>query len=299
MWAGEIDGYHLEKRYLHQDGRVIWVELTASVIHDAAGPPYALAQIQDISDRRRLDLERATMLASEREYTRQLRDLTVMRADLTAMVAHELRSPIAALRIMASMLATGELSPTEEAETFRAVQTQITQLDRLVTDVASSAAAERDDFPVEFDVVSLAAVLADAEAFARTRLAEHPFTITEAPPVLVWCDPERVSQVLRNLLDNSAKHTPPGTRVELRVARDGGWVRFEVADDGPGIPLPELALILEKFGRCRRSVDHQTPGAGLGLYLSHRIIAALGGELTVSSESGHGTVFRFELMAVP
>jgi len=133
-----------------------------------------------------------------------------MRADLTAMVAHELRAPVAALRMMTFLLASGELSPQDEAQMFATVKGEIEQLDRLVDDIAAVTVAEREDFSVQLHPVSLAMLLDGAEVFARGVLPDHQLTtVLPAPAELVWCDPERMSQVLRNLLQNAAKHTPP------------------------------------------------------------------------------------------
>jgi PAS domain S-box-containing protein len=293
---GELDTYHLETRVLHRDGPEVWVHLTVSAVRDPAGAlRYCIAQVQDVTDRRRLDLERASMLANEREYAKQLRALTDMRADLTAMVAHELRSPLAALRITASMLATGALAPEQEAEALTVVQAEVSRLDRLVTDVAAAAAAERDDFSIQFHPVPLALLVDAAATFARASLGDRPFTIATFPDARVWCDPERISQVLRNLLDNIAKHTPPGTPVTLRAHRDRRRIRLEIADRGPGIPVEDLPLIFEKFGRGRDAVDSQCPGAGIGLYLSRQILQAHGTDLSVASAPGEGAAFAFEL----
>ncbi len=136
LWAGEIDDLSIEKRYLRKDGQVVWIHLTGSIVRDANGPKYGIAQIIDITERRHLEMERAMRLASEREHSRQLRALTEMRADLTAMIAHELRAPVAALRMTTFLLATGDLSAQGEGEMFAAVKGEIEQLDRLVNDVA-------------------------------------------------------------------------------------------------------------------------------------------------------------------
>jgi PAS domain S-box-containing protein len=299
LWAGEIDAYGMEKRYIHKDGHAIWAQLTVSAVRDDRGSRYSIAQIEDISARRHLDLERATMLASEREYTRQLRELTEMRADLTAMVVHELRSPVAALRLMTDMLATGELPPAVQAQTLETMRGQIDQMDRLASDVAASAVAERDDFSVQLYPVPLAVLLGGAALFARTALADHLFSMAPAPDVQVWCDPERISQVLTNLLANAGKHTPPGTPVSLSAKRHARRIRFEVTNQGPPIPAHEHALIFEKFGRGQQAAERQTAGTGLGLYLSRRIVEAHGGELWVESTPDIGTTFAFDLKVAP
>ena len=149
LWAGEIDTYQLEKRYIHKDGHIIWVLLTGSAIVNGSIPNYGIAQILDVTDRRRVEMERAVMLESEREYSKQLRALTEMRANLTAMIAHELRAPVSALRMMAFLLDTGELGPETEANMLSAVKREIDQLDRLINDIASVTEAEREDLSVQ------------------------------------------------------------------------------------------------------------------------------------------------------
>lgn len=295
LFSGQIDTYQLEKRYLRKDGHPIWIELTASAVREDGQPRYALAQVQDITGRRNLDLERATLLASERAYTKQLRDLTSMRADFSTMVAHELRSPVAALRMMTSAIGTNDLTPDAEEQMVAAIQGQIDQLDRLVSDVAAAAAAERDDFSVQLHPVSLKVLVSGATGFARNALGDRPFSRGPVPDLQVWCDPERISQVLQNLLENAAKHTPPGTPVELRTVVKGDRVRIEVSDNGPGVPDAELAMIFEKFGRGRRSTDRQISGLGLGLYVSRQIVEAHGTELTATANPNGGATFAFEL----
>ena len=246
LWAGEIDDYQLEKRYLRKDGGVIWIHLTGSIVRDADGPKNGIAQIVDITERRHLEMDRAIMLASEREYTRQLRALTEMRADLTAMIAHELRAPVAALRMMTFLLATGELSSQAEGEMFAAVKGEIEQLDRLINDVADATSAEREDFSVQLSPVPLRVLFETAATYARATLGDHPFTMSPALDVRVWCDAERISQVLCNLLDNAAKHTPSDTPVALRAHREDTRVRMEVVDQGPGLPAEDVALDLRE-----------------------------------------------------
>jgi PAS domain S-box-containing protein len=298
LWAGDIDSYELEKRYIHKDGRIVWVLLTKSAIRNGNASHYSVTQVLDITGRRHLDMERATMLVSEREYSRQLRDLTEMRADLTAMIAHELRGPVSAIRLMTFLLAQGELSSPDQTEMFNAINGEIAQLDRLIRDMTAVTEAEREDFSVDPHWVPLGVLLESAAAFGRTSLGDRPFSVSDTLNMRVWCDPERMSQVLHNLLDNAARHTPPGTPVALRTHQVGNRVRIEVADRGPGLPAEDVGLIFEKFGRGQQAAARQTPGAGLGLYLSRQIVQAHGSDLTVESTPGQGSVFAFELGAM-
>jgi signal transduction histidine kinase len=111
----------------------------------------------------------------------------------------------------------------------------------------------------------------------------------------VLADPERIGQVLRNLLSNAAKYSPKGTPIELRVIGKEGRVRVEIADQGRGIHPDDVPRIFEKFGRGNDREKHKTPGVGLGLYLSQRIVRRHGSELTVQTRVGEGSVFGFEL----
>jgi two-component system, NtrC family, sensor histidine kinase KinB len=101
--------------------------------------------------------------------------------------------------------------------------------------------------------------------------------------------------VLRNLLGNAAKYTPPRRRSRTAMGVPGGVVRIEVADEGPGIHPDDAEAIFEKYRRGRQSGNRNVAGAGIGLYVSRRIVQAHGSDLTLSSRPGAGAVFGFEL----
>lgn len=234
-----------------------------------------------------------------KEHSRRLSELTVLKADFTAMVVHELGSPLAAIRGFTEILATGELDPTDRANVLSAIQTEIDNLSTLVADVKDAAAVERDDFAVQSRPVPPDVLLADAATFAKTLPGDHPLiTTTAATHERIWADPERISQVLRNLLSNAAKYSPADTPIELRVTSGEGRVRIEVADHGRGIHPDDVTRIFEKFGRGRDQSGQKVAGVGLGLYLSRRILQAHGSELTLNSTPGTGSVFGFELESV-
>jgi signal transduction histidine kinase len=143
-------------------------------------------------------------------------------------------------------------------------------------------------------------LVTDAKAYADSLPGDHPLEVVLSGALeareRVWADPKRVGQVLRNLLSNAAKYSPDGTSIELRATTNGsGHVRIEVADHGPGIHPEEVARIFEKFGRGSSREGKKVAGAGLGLYLSRRIVQAHGGELTLDTQLGEGSVFGFDL----
>jgi len=246
----------------------------------------------------RVARERAVLLAAERRRSDLLGELALMKADFTAMVAHELASPLLAVRSLGEMLATGQLGRAERVRVLEKLQGQVDRLDALVADVRASAAVERDDFAVEPRRVSVRALLDEAAAFAESLPGDHPLAVAdETRDEEVWADPRRTGQVLRNLLSNAAKYSPKGTPVGLRAepGRTAGRVRFSVSDRGPGLHPDDVPRIFDKFGRGRKEGRQGIAGAGLGLYLSRRIVRSHGGDLLVDSEPGGGSVFSFEL----
>jgi PAS domain S-box-containing protein len=293
-----------EFRLLHRDGSWRWLEATATNLVDEPGIAGVVFNIRDVTERRRAEelrgiaAEREALLAAEREYARTLEELAALRADFTAMVAHELRSRIAAVRRCADLLATEPLSPGQE-EALATIQAEAVSLRVLLADAQAAATVERDDFTVAPRRVPVDTLLADATAFARTLPGDHPLLTELDAGGTVLADPDRIGQVLRNLLSNAAKYSPPGVPIALRATQRGERIRIEVADRGFGIHPDDLSRIFEKFGRGIDESLRNIPGVGLGLYLSRRIVQAHGSDLTVASSPGQGATFGFELKVAP
>ncbi len=264
----------------------------------------AMVAVGGILELRRLATERNALLAAEKERSEHLRELSVLKADFTAMVAHELGTPLAAIQGYTDMLKTGEVPPGLRAQALDAIQTETDALKALIADVRAAAKIERDDFAVEKAPVALDDLLEDAAAFAKAFDGDNPLKVEAEVHERVLADAERVGQVLRNLLSNAARYSEQGSPIELRATRveDGtgpGRVRIEVADNGRGIHPDDTERIFEKFERGRDQPGQKVSGAGLGLYLSRRIARAHGSDLTIRSEPGEGSVFAFELEAAP
>lgn len=308
----------LARRFVADDGRVLAsgepllnrlepqtedeaagaVVLTSRVpLRDAAGDVVGLiGAARDVTERHRLDQERAAAHAAQREYAGRLEELSGLRADFGRMVAHELGSPIAAIGFQASMIGTGELDQAEVLRAVSAIQAEVAHLGDLVGDVRDMATVERDGFTVRPRPVLLDDLLLDAAGSNRALPGEHPLLTTIAAQGQVLADPERIDQVLRNLIGNAAKYTPPGTPIELRAMPEPDRVRIEVADRGPGVHPDDVERIFDKFGRAREHHGGHIPGVGLGLYLSRRIVGAHGcSDLTLHETPGGGATFSFAL----
>jgi len=274
---------------------LFWPSMYSSVLTTTSLLRFALTAViivGGIYELRRLTLERMALLASERERVRQLEELSMLKRDFTSIVAHELGTPLAAIGNLAQMISLGVLPDREQQTAAERIQGETRILQLLVRDIQDSADVERDDFSVHRRPVALRTLIGDADAYARTLPQDHPLTVSMPPDVQVLADPERIGQVIRNLLNNAVRHTPAGTPITLRAELRDGEVWFEVADLGPGIHPADRTRILEKFGRGQ---DAGANGRGLGLYLSQHILKAHGTGLQIESEPGRGASFNFIL----
>lgn len=246
---------------------------------------------------RRLAAERETLLEFERRQTAWLVDLASLKGDYGRMVAHELVSPITAIRAYLAILAMDRTGSRAHDRALLAIQAETDLLQALVHDVRAIATVERDDFSVDLRPIPIAELLADAADFNHTLVGHHPLLTVIPASVDVLADPARIKQVLRNLIGNAAKYSPPGVSIEVRALRRGNRVAIEVVDHGPGIPVGEEAHVFEKFARGSRD-RQRIPGFGLGLYLSRRIVRAHGSDLVLETTPGGGATLRFDLEVV-
>jgi signal transduction histidine kinase len=235
-----------------------------------------------------------------RAFTAMSHDLLTadaQRRDLLANVAHELRTPVAALRAQLENLVDGVRAADDAA--LREVLEQVERLGGLVDDLLGLARAEAGVTPLARGAVPVAALAADV---AREVRAVHPGrdVVVDVPADLsADADPARLRQVLVNLVDNAARHAPDGGRVDVccRADADGGLV-LEVTDDGPGIPPDEWGAVFERFRHGDAPVTSGTGGTGLGLAIARWAVALHGGHIAVVP-SPRGCRIRAQLPPAP
>jgi len=232
-----------------------------------------------------------------RAFTAMSRDLLTadaQRRDLLANVAHELRTPVAALRAQLENLVDGVRAPDDPA--LREVLGEVERLGGLVDDLLGLARAEAGVAPLSRGAVTVGA-LADAVAHEVRAVRPGRQVVVDVPAGLVTdADPGRLRQVLVNLVDNAARHAPDGGRVDVRCRTDGeGGLVLEVTDDGPGIPPEEWDSVFERF---RRGGSAPTGGTGLGLAIARWAVALHGGRIGVVP-APRGCRIRAELPAAP
>jgi signal transduction histidine kinase len=232
---------------------------------------------------------------SERRTVEELRRLSALRADFVSLVSHEMRSPMAAVIGAARTLQQRwrELQP-EQREAFLAlIADETNRLAALIGDVLDTSRIDAGTFSYRFVDVDLAALVADSVNAATIGQDEVPVVADVAAAPAVRGDPERLRQVLGNLIDNAVKYSPAGRPVQVRLAPANGIVTLSVSDRGPGIPRDDQRVIFEKFGRVAGSGTK--PGTGLGLFIARSIAEAHGGTLDVISAPGQGATFTLKL----
>jgi PAS domain S-box-containing protein len=261
---------------LHKSGEEIAIEFSVNAL-DKQDHRYVFAIIRDCTDRKRHEREQQALLATAQNFAARTSELAVLKADFTAMVAHELGTPISTIRALADLLGRQGIPADQRQHILATIRVEADLLQRLVRDMHDASRLERGDFEVLPQPIPVSTLLAEAVASMHATLEHHPVTLSPAPVAQVLADPERIGQVLRNLLGNVVKHTPAGTAVEIESRQAHGRVVIEVADQGPGIHPDDIERIFTKFGRGRDAEGDRLPGVGLGLYLSRRIVRAHGG----------------------
>jgi signal transduction histidine kinase len=222
-----------------------------------------------------------------------------LRKENVADLAHELRTPVMGLLARIEAAQDGVLA--DEAANLAAMHDEALRLTRLLDDLSSLAEAQRPGLLLDLEAVDLAGVArAQAAAFAP-RFAEKGIAFAqELEPALVEGEPKRLEQVLANLLSNALRYTDPGGSVMVRLARADGRAVLDVRDTGIGIAEADVAHVFTRFWRGEKSRSRATGGAGIGLSIVRELVRAHGGEVTVQSAPGEGSVFRVTLpLAVP
>jgi two-component system phosphate regulon sensor histidine kinase PhoR len=224
-----------------------------------------------------------------------------VRQDFVANVSHELRTPLTSLRGYAETLLEGGLDDVEHREEFvRIIRDQTARLQALAEDLLALAELERPDGTLRAEPFDLLEVARAQVAAFRDRARHEGLELQIAPgaPVPVVADRARIEQVLANLLDNAMKYTDRGHVIVRAGTRDGmSWC--EVEDTGAGIPEEHQSRVFERFYRVDKSRSREQGGTGLGLSIVKHIVELHDGTVSVRSEPGRGSTFRFEIPTHP
>jgi len=217
-----------------------------------------------------------------------------LRRQMSADIAHELRTPLSLVLGYAEALEEGALPPSPE--TFRIIAEEAQRLTRLVGDLRTLSLSDAGELALHPQPIPPAALL-ERTAMAHRPQADQVELVVDAAPDLppVAADVDRLNQVLGNLLSNALRHTPAGGRITLAARREGDYVRLTVQDSGSGIPPEDLPYVFERFYRADKARQREQGGSGLGLAIVRSLVESHGGHIWAESTPGEGAAFHFTL----
>ncbi len=285
------ESWHSEFRIVRPiDGRVAWLEERATVHPDAAtGTIRLTGLVWDVTERKRAELE--------------LREADRKKDDFIALLAHELRNPLAPIRNGLQVMRLAAEDADAVARAREMMGRQLAHMVRMVDDLLDVSRIGRQKMELRRGRVTLADVAASAVETARPALddAGHELIVSlPQVPIHLDADLTRLAQVFSNLLTNSAKYTPRGGRVWLSAERIDGNVVVSVRDTGIGIPAAALPTIFDMFSQVDRPIERSTGGLGIGLALVQGLVDMHGGTVAAASEGpGRGTTFTVTLPVLP
>ncbi|REK71854.1 HAMP domain-containing protein [Paenibacillus paeoniae] len=305
--AGEL-GYHLEQALIQT---IVWTGLgsiTLAVIlgfYVARRISEPLVHMKRIAERMsggqwhsrvhvKGEDELAQLGASLNSLADQLRQQEQLRKTMTEDIAHELRTPLAVLKSHMRAMEDGIWAPTPDR--IHACYEEIERLTQLVAELEDLTDVESPGFQLDRTIASLDEVIRRAVDLVHAAFREKGVKLMcRADPELhLVMDPNRMMQILVNLLSNALKHTPEAGIVSIEAVDEGAQVRLLVKDTGEGIPPEELPYIFERFYRAEKSRSRETGGSGLGLTIVKQLVTAHGGTVYADS-SGEGTSMYIKL----
>jgi len=257
------------------------VSITVSPIKDSRGNVIGASKVaRDISERKRAEEKlRAAKVSAER--ANQAKD------DFMAVLSHELRTPLTPALAAASYLAEHEALPPDLREEVTAIRRNVQFEARLIDDLLDLTRITRGKLELRLEAVDAHRLVQNALTIVHEDIVRKELEVVTdfaAREHHLWADPIRIQQVFWNLLNNAVKFTPPGGRITVRTANDGGRFAFEITDTGVGIEPEHQGRIFNAFEQGEVSIVRQFGGLGLGLTISQTLLKLHGGTIGVRSE---------------
>jgi signal transduction histidine kinase len=278
----KVDHYETKRR--RKDGTIIDVSLTVSPIREASGRVIGASKIgRDITEQKRIEAERQEADRRKDEFL--------------AMLAHELRNPLASINTAAQLF--GSLETEENLEWAKeVVQRQVKHLARLIDDLLDVSRITRGKISLRKEPLNLSPVVSSAVEAVRPLIEErrHELSVTHTGTLRLEADPLRLEQILVNLLTNAAKYTDAGGHIGLTARREGADIVIKVRDTGVGISRELLPRVFDLFVQGDRTMARSEGGLGIGLTLVKSLVEMHGGTITAMSEGpGTGSEFTVRL----
>ena len=307
MLSGEIPNAEFEKRYLQKNGEPVWAQVNSTLLKDSAGKSLRfITHILNITERKRAeealqqyaaDLERRV-----EERTIELTHANRAKSEFLANMSHELRTPLNSILGLSEALLEQSRGPLNEkqAQALQVIEASGTHLLSLINDILEVSKIEADKLKIYLDIISVKDVCESSLNFVRELAIKKSITLdfwNYQEVSTLYADPQRLKQILINLLNNAVKFTPEKGNVSLEVELDHehDQIQFFITDNGIGIAPDDLKKLFSPFMQVDSSLARQYQGTGLGLTIAYKLTELHGGSLQVESAVGKGSRFIVSL----
>ncbi len=294
----EIPSYHIEKKYICKDKREIWGSTTVSTITNLRGEiQHFLVMIEDITDRKRVAEE--LLIAKEKA-----EESDRLKTSFLHNVSHEIRTPMNAIIGFASLLSESDVSEDERNQYCDIISQSSNQLLSIINDIVDIANVESGQVKVNLKVFNLNLTLRnliEQYQYIRTKDNNIPIQIKTGlsdDDSQIRTDDVKLIQIISNLVNNALKFTRSG-EIVVSYILNNRFLEFSVRDTGIGIPSIHIEKIFKRFYQVEGAVSRQYGGTGLGLSICKAYVELLGGEISVKSEQGKGSLFTFTIPYLP
>ena len=293
---------HFDTIRIAKDGRRIPISLAVSPVRDSNGTIVGASKVaRDISDRKAAEQALRESAERLRASEEALRDADRRKDEFLALLAHELRNPLAPIRYTLAANRKSGRTPEQRKRAEEIIERQVTHMSRLLDDLLDVSRITRSTLELKKSPTELTSVIGSAIETARPVLDSKRHNLSLDLPkhaVRLEVDPVRLSQVFSNLLINAAKYTDPGGHIQLRAAREGSDIVVTIRDNGIGISADMMPRLFAMFSQAQAALGRSEGGLGIGLSLVRGLVTLHGGSVEARSDGpGCGSEFTVRLPA--
>ena len=289
-------------RWLHKNGREVWVEAQSIVLCDETGPIGMRGVTMDITAAVQAESERAELLRRERQAREDAEEASRLKEEFLATVSHELRTPLNAVVGWSRLVRSGQLDSQGMAHALEVIERNASAQRQIIEDLLDVSRIITGKLRINTQRADLLLVIHAAIDAVRPAAEAKQIDLRthfEAPDMIVKADVERLQQILWNLLANAVKFTPQRGTVDLYLRQCGSLAEIRIEDSGPGIPAEFLPRIFERFSQADGSSTRKHGGLGLGLAIVRHLVELHGGTVSASNrDENGGAVLTVSLPAI-
>jgi PAS domain S-box-containing protein len=272
---------------------------TKAPLRDASGRIIGIVGVaHDITERKQVERERERRLEAEALARREAERANELKSKFLAMISHELRTPLSSIKGFASTLLATDVvwDPVDQHDFIQTINAEADKLTELIDQLLDLSRIQAGTLRVNTQHRQIHEIIAAATPQLDFLTRHHVLRVAASEDLPgVNADPQRIGQVLANLVGNAAKYSPPGTSIAILARQAGDCIEVSVSDQGPGVAASERPHLFEVFNRGSDQRVERVKGAGLGLAICKGLIEAHGGRIWLADHAGHGAIFAFTL----